>query len=278
MAAGSAGSEIRLATAAMGTRFELVAFGPDPVRLRSAGEAALETIEETHHRFTRFEPGSLLSHIHRTAWRTAVTLDRDAFRLFEDALDVWRASDGAFDPAWQTPAPGCRVIELDPARSTIRLQTPVRLDLSAIAKGHGLDLARRVLTDQGIDSAFVHGGTSSAIAIGRPPDGDRWRVRLGDEPDAPVVGLADEGLSVSASRRTVTAATDPARHLVDPETGQAVAGSVRAAVVGPSARLADAWSTALVVKGDRAPGVPWRAWIQTAGGPWQDVREARAHE
>jgi FAD:protein FMN transferase len=271
---GSAASEVRLATTAMGTRFELVAFGSDPARLRSAGEAALEAIEETHHRFTRFEPGSLLSHIHRTAWRTAMTLDRDAFRLFADALDVWRASDGAFDPAWQTPAPGCGAIELDPARSTIRLQTPVRLDLSAIAKGHGLDLAGQALREQGIGSAFVHGGTSSAIAIGRPPDGDGWRVRLGAEPDGPVLALIDEGLSVSASRRPVTATTDPARHLVDPETGQTVGGAGRAAVVGPSARLADAWSTAIVVKGGRRPGAGWRVWVQAAGGPWRDIPEA----
>ena len=58
---------LRLATRAMGTRFELVLDGDDETRLRAAGEEALFEIEEVDRRLSLFRRDSLLSHIMRTA-------------------------------------------------------------------------------------------------------------------------------------------------------------------------------------------------------------------
>lgn len=276
MTAVAAAPDLRLAVDAMGTRFELVAFGPHAVALRAAGEAALEVIEETHRRFSRFEASSLLSHIHRVGRRMAVPLDADSFRLFAEAREVWRRSEGGFDPAWQTPAPGFAAVELDPEASTIRLRADVRLDLGAIAKGHGLELADRILRDAGVASAFLHGGTSSGIALGRPPDGEGWRVRLGPDDRAPVARLVDQAFSVSASLRSAAGGALE-RHLADSAQGGRIAEARRAAVVGPSARLADAWSTAMVVRGarGRGPGPGWQVWLHTESDGWRPVEARR---
>lgn len=229
----------------MGTRFELVLPAEDHHRLRAAGEAALEEIELCHQRFNRFDEASLLNHVHRTAFERPVPLDADTFALFADAGAVWSASGGAFDPT--TPCRRMDAVVLDPVARTIRLLVPgVRLDLAAIAKGHAIDLAARVLHNHGVTSAFLHGGTSSALGMGTPPAGE-WRVALGD---GTMVILQDQAMSVSAVWPGNPHPT------TSPRTGEVLDGPRQAVVVGPSARLADAWSTAALVLGRRPDGLP----------------------
>ncbi|MDH5316043.1 MAG: FAD:protein FMN transferase [Gemmatimonadota bacterium] len=239
----------------MGTRFELVLGGGDPVALRPVGEAALEEIAACHERFNRFDDASLLSHIHRTAAIRPVPLDSDSFALFADARAVWRGSGGAFDPT--VPARAMDALILDPTRRTVALSRPgVTLDLGAIAKGHALDLAARLLREHGVTSAFLHGGTSSALGIGSPPEGT-WRVAL---PDGRTVDLTDAALSVSAVWGENPHPT------IDPRTGAALTGSRQVAVIGPSARLADAWSTAILVLGEQ-PATLGQEWtVHLSGG------------
>jgi len=220
----------------MGTRFELVLPAGNFATTRAIGEAALAEIEDCHRRFSRFQRSSLLSHIMRSADRGPVPVDRDTFELFEEALAVHEASEGAFDVT--VPERGMDAIVLDPAACTVRLVREVPLDLGGIAKGHALDLAARVLREHGIHHAFLHGGTSSAIGIGRPFDAEGWRVELAGGGE---VMLEDRALSVSAAW-----AGNP-HPTIDPRTGEAIRDPKRAVVTGPRARLADALSTALLV-------------------------------
>lgn len=260
---------LRLATAAMGTRFELVLGGPDPEALRPAGEAALEEIELWHRRLSRFATDSLVSHLNRTAHDAPVRLDGETFALFADALRVFRDSDGAFDVAvaplmerngfapsvvpgvaWVSSA----MIRLDPKARTLRFIRPgVSLDLGAIGKGHALDCAATLLRAHGVGCALLHGGTSSVVSIGAPPEERGWRVGLGPGGRAGTVTLRDEALSISdASSQTAGAG----RHILDARSGRPAAWQGVVAVIGPSARLCDAWSTALVALGAVPPTFP----------------------
>jgi FAD:protein FMN transferase len=262
---------LQLAVAAMGTRFEVVLLSGS-VDLRAAGEAALAEIESWHRRLSRFAQDSLLSHINRSACHSTVRLDRDTYELLDDAVRVWRSSEGAFDI---TVAPllvssgyadsavsardgftGCGAISLDPGNWTIRFRRlNVTLDLGGIAKGHALDCAARVLRDGGVSCALLHGGTSSIVAIGAPEGTDGWRVAMGCDADARVVTLRDTAMSVSDGSSQRQGQSDTG-HIMNPRTGTPVPGAVRATVIGPSARLADAWSTALVVLGSVPAGFP----------------------
>jgi len=228
----------------MGTRFELVL--PDGEPARAVGEAALEEIEACHARFTRFDDASLLNHILRSGHERPVPLDADSYALVEDAIRVWRDSGGAFDPT--VPHRGMDALVLEEDTRHIRLTRPVPgLDLGAIAKGHALDLAARVLREHGVTSGFLHGGTSSAVGIGHPPGDTGWRVALAGGGE---VVLKEQALSVSA-------VWDGNPHpTLDPRTGQPMPGPRSAVVVGPGARLADAWSTAAVVLGRRPEAMP----------------------
>jgi thiamine biosynthesis lipoprotein len=243
----------------MGTRFEIVidsiaADGAQrDLHCRAVGEAAIAEIERLHRQLSFFARDSLVSHINRTAFTAPVRLDADTFALLRDAADVWRLSDGAFDV---TRGTGMGSVRLDEMSRTIGFTCDaVSIDLGGIAKGHAVDRAAAILRDHGVTCALVHGGTSSVAAIGAPAVTPRgWTVALA--PSGTTVELRDETLSVSSGALR--------EHIVDPSTGAFISGPRIAAVIGPSARLGDAWSTATAVLGVRpdALGTEWHTIIE----------------
>jgi thiamine biosynthesis lipoprotein len=257
-------AEVRLATHAMATRFELVVQGEDPVSLQGIGEEAIEEIETAHRMFTRFESSSLLSHLRRTAPKP-VSVDRATLQLFEDIDGLVRGSQGGFDP---TCGHRWNRVRIDRDRWQIGLDDGgIELDLGAVAKGYAVDRAAAVLRLNRVTSAFVHGGTSSGLAVGRPAGQPGWRVKFGT--DGPRVDLVDQAFGMSASYQLREGRDVP--HLTDPRTKRVLGSRRRGVVVGPNARLADGWSTAAVVLGRRPPelGAEWRLWLADQRG-WKE--------
>jgi thiamine biosynthesis lipoprotein len=237
----------RFAIEAMATRFEVVLPDASP----ALGELVLHEIAEWHQRLNRFAPDSWVSHVNRTAALSPVRCDEDVWALLTDAHAVWRASGGAFDI---TRGFGHALV-LDIETRTLKFADPaMALDLGGIAKGHALDCCARLLRDHGVTSAFLHGGTSSGLAIGLDPSTDQpWRVLNSGEPLDPwTLGPLDPAFSVS------DATSQSAPHIVDPRSGEMITREVaaRVMVTGPSARLCEAWSTAAVVLGDIRVGFP----------------------
>jgi thiamine biosynthesis lipoprotein len=245
----------------MGTRFELALVVDDawpPPHAKAVGELALREIEEWHQRLTRFEADSWLSHVNRSAAHEPVRLDDEMFALISDALAIWRDSGGAFDIA---RGDGAAVVLDDDARMLRFMNDQVSLDLGAIAKGHALECAAALLRSHGVTRALLQGGTSSGIALGAPPGADAWRIGVSADPDAivpeDVIDLIDESFSLSDEASQPDAPFG--RHIVDPRAGGDAApthAARRVIVTGPSARVADAWSTALAVIGAVPPAFP----------------------
>lgn len=272
---------VRLGAEAMGTRFELALHGGDAVRLRAAGEAALGLIGEWDRRCSWFSPASLLSHVNRCAPASPVAIDQEFFELLRLCRDVWVGSGGAFDitiaplmAAWGFrgrafggPEAVAATRELVGTQHVLLTDRPpsvsyarpgVSMDLGSVAKGAALDAAAALLRDCGVQSALIHGGTSSVVAIGSPPGRESWAVAIETASAArPVFHLRDSALSVSAPRgRMAITPQGPVGHVLDPRTGAPVQRLGTACVVHQSAAFADAWSTALLVLGERPPTLP----------------------
>ena len=275
---------VRLALAAMATRFELVLHGDDAVRLRAAGEEALAEIQRLDAQLSFYQPTSEISRINARAADGPVRVEPRLFRLLQTAQRLHHETEGAFDltiaplmRCWgfvndtgRLPDPevlaearrqtGMHLVTLNEAAFTVAFARPgVRLDLGAIGKGYAIEEAARTLIDAGVTSAFLHGGTSTMHAIGTPLDEETWNVAL-SYPDADaeaptddvlaVVPLKDEALSVSAVWGKAFVVEDTTYgHVIDPRSGHPVVGALLAAVAGPSATACDALSTALLVLG-----------------------------
>ena len=255
-----------------------VTLAREPVR-RAIQEALDEVVEQ----MSTWEPRSDLARFNRAAPATWHVLPAAFFEVLACAREVAERSDGAFDPtagalvdAWGFgPAArrgvpdeaglaaalaraGWRRLELDAARRAARQPGGLALDLSAIAKGFGVDVVARRLDALGLDSHLVEVG-GELRGSGVKPDGQPWWVQL-EHPDAtaeaPQTLLALHGLSVATSgdyRRWFE--HDGARysHTIDPRDGRPIRhGLASVTVIHPECMLADAWSTALNVLGPEA--------------------------
>ena len=195
------------------------------------------------------------------------------------ALEVARASSGAFDPTLgarmeqrgldrdyrtrQRASSGLRPeggvswrdVEVDADASTITLARPLLLDLGAVAKGLAIDLALRELA--GYPGAAVDAGGDIAVR-GTNADGGLWRIGI-RHPRTPGavytrVCLGEGAVCTSGDyeRRALTGGS----HIMDPRSGEAADAVASCTVVAPSAMLADALGTAATVLGPRR-AIPW---------------------
>ncbi len=151
-------------------------------------------------------------------------------------------------------------LSIDLEAGTLRKSVPgLRVDLSAIAKGHGCDRVADVLEARGFDAYMVEIGGEIRVR-GSNPDGESWRVGI-ERPSADAQGaralhsilpITDAAMATSGDYRNYWE-KDGVRysHTVDPRTGRPIAHTLASVtVVHPdSAALADAWATALNVLG-----------------------------
>jgi thiamine biosynthesis lipoprotein len=258
----------RLATLAMGARFEVLLEARDRSHALAAGEAALEEIERCDARWSLFRSDSLIARVNREAGEREVQLDHETFELLAACAEFREQTRGAFDVAlgarmrelgFRDAAPSARATTpaesndapfvLSSARRSLRFtRSDVALDLGAIGKGEALDRAAQVLRECGVERALMHGGTSSVVALGAPPDCAGWRVGLEGFEPARTIELRERSLSVSAPHgRTALRDGRELGHVLDPQTGASLEPGPRVAAIAPTGREAEAWSTAAVV-------------------------------
>lgn len=151
-------------------------------------------------------------------------------------------------------------LTIDRSSQTLRKSVAgLRVDLSAIAKGHGSDRVAAVIDAAGWTNYMVEIG-GEVWARGSSPSGDAWKVGI-ERPTADAAGsrvvqaimrVTDVGVATSGDYRNYWE-RDGVRysHTIDPRTGRPIAHRLASVtVIHPeSAALADAWATALNVLG-----------------------------
>lgn len=203
-------------------------------------------------------------------------------RQVPDEQSIERVRDGV----------GYRHVQVDRSAGAIRKGHPrTRIDLSAIAKGYGVDRVTMILDRQGFGDYLVEIGgefrASGTTAAGRP-----WRVGI----ERPVEGRRLLGETVVLDNRAIATSgntrdffeQDGRRysHCIDPTMARPIVHPPMAvSVVAGTAMEADAWATALLVLGPErghslARERSLAALLVTASGSAFDVRVTdalRAH-
>ena len=160
-----------------------------------------------------------------------------------------------------------------PGGERLRLyaKTPgVRLDLSAIAKGYGVDQVFYLLRDGfGATDLFVEIG-GEARAIGRSPRGDAWSVGINTpDPEASLrdmalaIDLVDYAIATSGNYRNRRNRGGVALvHTIDPHTGAPRQSTLlSASVLARDCATADAYATACMASGEGAVEVLAKAGL-----------------
>lgn len=247
----------------------------DPERLADTIRAILDSVDTS---MSTYAPDSELNALSRHAGTNWVPVSSGLAAVIEVALDVGARSGGALDvtvgdlvEAWgfgpgeldlpfPTPREGSMVrpagLELDRATSRARKTDPdISLDLSAVAKGFGVDEVARGLERHGVLDYLVEVGGEIRVA-GQRADGTPWRVGV----EAPEPGgrelyrtLRLTGVAVATSgdyRNIRTVGGKRISHFIDPRTGEPVPyRGTSVTVLHREAASADAWATAMSVLG-----------------------------
>lgn len=276
---------VTLEGSTMGTYYRITARCPGtPGSVLAA--AAEETLAQVNAQMSTYDEHSELSRFNQGpvgVWLPASTELRTVIRT---AQEISALSDGAFDVTvgplvnlWgfgpdgtisRSPQPeaveearqrvGSRFLELDDDTGALRKTRALYVDLSAIAKGYGVDRLVERLDAMGCPDQLVDVGGEVA-GRGHNPAGRSWQIGI-EVPDPEsfgtvqkIVPLGDMAVATSGDYRNFLDLEDGRRisHTVDPHTGSPVFHDLASVtVLHDSAMWADGLATALNVLGPEA--------------------------
>ena len=241
-----------------------------------------EVLDEFNRTFSTFIADSEISRFNAREQGVRVELSESFLSVLRVALRIAEATSGAFDPtimplvrAWgfgprgepgfpteeelaaARSRTGWRKLEVRPDGS-LEANANVELDLSAIAKGAGVDRVVGLLRELGIPGFMVEIG-GEVFCAGEKGAGVAWVIGV-EEPGtgalADRVPLRDRAMATSGSYRNYFAAEGRrVHHVLDPRTGRNVDNRVvSVSVIAPSCALADGLATAFMVLGPERVG------------------------
>jgi len=225
--------------------------------LADAAPAAVEAIEAC---LSRFRPDSSLSRLNR---ERSVT-DPLLAEVTRQAIRIAQLTAGAFDPTLGADlvglgydrsfdALGGSVTVVAPPQprlhlallgGTVTLDGPGLLDLGGIGKGWAVDHVLQLLLDRGAAEVLVDGGGDIRGA------GRAWPVGVGDDL---IADAGQHAVATSSTQRRRWRTIDGSwqHHILDPKTRRPASAAIdTATVTAPTAALADALATAVLVDPD----------------------------
>ncbi len=270
----------RFSHEAMATTFEIYIQHKNARYAQQAARAAFNELDRLESELSRFIENSDISRINNLAANQPVRIGLAAFECLRLSVQICVETSGAFDVTFdyqkienrkskiENLAKGgsLNLIKLNEADFTVELlSSSVQIDLGGIGKGYALDRMVELLRDWSIDTALLHGGYSSVLALNAPvnmtrlgegsPNRNRvcqstlsrsrkgWPITLSDprnrEQTLACIYLQCRAMSGSGLQW--------GRHIIDPRQGRPVEDKFAAWACANDAATADALSTAFMV-------------------------------
>ncbi len=263
--------------ATMGTQYRITANCPV-----DASAAVARELRVVNSDMSTYLVDSTISKFNRAPVGTWLPVSPSLIKVIQAAAELSKASGGAFDVTvgplvnlWgfgpnvvRSPPPDHEAIaqarsEVGYARLLVRQEPPglsktheLYVDLSAIAKGYGVDRLSEVLDDARCPDYLIDIG-GEVRARGTNAAGEDWRIGI-EVPDSNrlgsiqrVLSLSDEAVATSGDYRNFFEERGQRySHTIDPRTGYPVTHDLASVtVIHESAMWADGYATALNVLG-----------------------------
>ncbi len=273
---------VRLSGETMGTTFNITAIGVD-VDEEALAVAVEETLADVNAKMSNWDKNSEVSQFSKSQSTEPTQVSEEFALVIAAANDVHEKSGGTFDVTlgplielWgfgprkpEDPVPSdediqaalnsvgqARLLTLDREAGTLaKSDAGVGINLSAIAKGYGIDAVADTLRDAGIEDYMVEIG-GDLVTMGENDKGEAWRIGI-EKPEAGsqnlqlIVQLDDLGMATSGDYKNFFE-QDGVRysHIIDPITGRPITHrTTSVTVLAENAMMADAWATAMLALG-----------------------------
>ncbi len=266
-----------------GTRYHInVVMKDDQARLDALADGIEKVLEEVDASMSTWRPDSELSRFNNLADQSDWTeISPALYEVLTRSREISELTGGAFDVTvgpvvnlWgfgpearpeEVPSDeqlasvmastGYQNLELRAQPPAVRATPNQYLDLSAIAKGYGVDAVAHYLAAEGLSAYLVEIG-GEVSAYGRKPDGEMWRLAIeqpvsGQRQVNRVVVIGNRAMATSGDYRNYYE-SDGQRfsHTIDPETGRPISHNLASVtVVAADCMTADALATAFNVMG-----------------------------
>jgi thiamine biosynthesis lipoprotein len=248
-----------------------------------------DTLDRVNSEMSTYRPDSELSRFNASDSTDWFAVSRETAIVVAEAQRVSRESNGAFDATvmplvnlWSfgpearpdaVPSDaelaerrshvGYKKLEVRHDPPALRKTDPaMSVDLSAIAKGYGVDVIAELLDERGVKAYMVEIG-GEIRTKGPKPDGESWRIGIerpaaGQRAVETVVRLQNDAMATSGDYRNYFEAGGKRySHTIDPRTGRPIEHTlVSASVFAPTCMTADAYATTVMVLGP-AEGYDW---------------------
>jgi FAD:protein FMN transferase len=263
----------------MGNRFEITVVSNDASWAEERIDDAVAEISRIERLLTTFSETSQTAAINRMAGETPVKVDKEVFDLIHRSLKISSLTQGAFDISYgsidkslwnfdvnMTSLPSKEIAKemvrlinyrnviLDEKECTVFLKEKgMRIGFGGIGKGYAADKAKILLQLNGVGSGVVN-ASGDLVTWGRQPDGKPWTVGIAN-PYAkfqPFSYLDISNMAIATSGNYEKYAEINGKkysHTIDPKTGLPVSGIKSVTIICPSAELADAMATPVMVMG-----------------------------
>lgn len=263
----------------MGNRFEISVVADDKEWAEEKIDQAIIEIKRIEKLLTTFSDVSQTNEINRNAGIQPVKVDEEVFNLIGRALNISALTQGAFDitygsidkslwnfdvnmkqlPDRKTAQESVRLInyrnvELDFSAQTVFLkEAGMRIGFGGIGKGYAAGCAKTLLKEQGVASGIVN-AAGDLITWGTQPEGKPWTIAIAD-PDQKVcpfstLNISNVAIATSGNYEKYALINGKKySHTIDPKTGLPVSGIKSVSIICPSAELADAMATPVMVMG-----------------------------
>ncbi|MBY0542804.1 MAG: FAD:protein FMN transferase [Sphingobacteriaceae bacterium] len=266
-------------TKLMGNRFEFTLIVDDVNFGENAIDLAIEEIKRIEELLSTFKENSQTNQINDAAGLAPVRVDLEVLELIERSKKISTITDGAFDISYGSidkslwnfdvnmkALPDATValksvalidfqnVVIDRNTQTVMLKNKgMRIGFGGIGKGYAADSAKKLLQNMGIESGIVN-AAGDLITWGTQIDGTPWTIGIADpdQTSRPFSSLNISNMAIATSgnyEKFILINGLRYSHTIDPKTGLPVTGIKSVSIVCPSAELADALATPVMVMG-----------------------------
>lgn len=262
----------------MGARFDITIVGSDSLSAEKNIDTVIREIKRIEYLISDWIDTTQVSRVNQQAGVKPVKVDKELLELTKRAIHLSELTNGAFDISFAAmekiwrfdgtmttmPAPedvkkararvGYRNIIIDSTNSTIFLRLKgMKIGFGALGEGYAADRCRELMMIKGVEAGIVN-GSGDMNTWGKQPDGRSWNIGITDPFKKgeliAVVPLVNTAVVTSGSYEKF-AEINGIRysHIINPATGYPATGLTSVTVFGPSAELANGFSTSLMVMG-----------------------------
>jgi len=266
----------------MGNHFELSVVAREEKWAMESIDAGVAEIQRIERLLTTYNEDSDTCRINAGAGIAPVAVSPETFHLSERSIRISQITQGAFDitygsvdkSLWNFDTTMCRLPDRDTARKMVRLinyknilldkesftvhlkEKGMRIGFGGIGKGYAAERAKSIMQSMGVTSGVVN-ASGDLAAWGHQLDGQPWTIGIVNPNAAGQIfswlNVTDMALATSGNyEKYIVIDGKKYSHTIDPKTGFPVSGIKSVTIICPSAELADAMATPVMVMGIKA--------------------------